>query len=41
MIMENVRKCHLCDEPTINKYCENETCEVYLRDEKQIIDEHL
>lgn len=32
---DDVRKCHLCDEPTVNKYCENKTCEVYLRDEKE------
>jgi hypothetical protein len=29
-----VRKCHLCDEPVINKYCENIDCAVNRRDEK-------
>ena len=31
---EDERKCHLCDEPTTNKYCENEDCEVNQRDER-------
>ena len=41
--MEDVRKCHLCDEPTVNKYCENEDCEVNQRDEKEneISDEEI
>ena len=30
----DVRRCHSCGHPTINKYCANDTCEVYLRDEK-------
>ena len=25
----NDRKCHLCDSPTVNKYCINETCAEY------------
>ena len=31
--MSDERKCHACGEPTVNKYCENSTCEVYKRDE--------
>ena len=31
---DDVRKCHLCDEPTVNKYCENTDCEVNQRDEE-------
>lgn len=29
-----VRRCHLCGEPTVQKYCSNDECEVYIRDEK-------
>ena len=29
---DNIRRCHLCNEPTVNKYCENKDCEVYQRD---------
>ena len=29
-----VRRCHLCGEPTVDKYCTNDECEVYIRDEK-------
>ena len=28
------RKYHLCDTPTENKWCSNETCAEYIRDEK-------
>lgn len=30
---EPQRPCHACGEETVNKYCENTTCEVYIRDE--------
>jgi len=29
-----IRRCHLCGEPTVEKYCDNVDCEVNLRDEK-------
>lgn len=29
-----VRRCHLCGEPTVGKYCDNPECEVFIRDEK-------
>jgi len=32
------RKCHLCGSPTENKYCTNESCAEYLRDEAENID---
>ena len=28
------RPCYLCGEETVNKYCENTTCEVYIKDEE-------
>lgn len=31
--VEDNRTCHLCDMFTINKYCQNKSCEVYQRDE--------
>jgi len=30
---DNIRKCYLCGEPTVNKYCENTSCQVYKDDE--------
>ena len=35
------RLCHLCGSPTENKYCTNETCAEYLRDEADNIDEQF
>jgi len=32
---DNVRRCHQCGQPTVDKYCNNESCEVYKRDEKK------
>ena len=29
-----IRRCHLCGRPTVDKYCDNEECEVFIRDEK-------
>jgi len=29
-----VRRCHLCGEPTVDKYCTTDECEVFNRDKK-------
>jgi hypothetical protein len=33
--MTDERKCHLCNGPTKDKYCVNETCAEFIRDEKE------
>lgn len=38
--MEN-RKCHLCGEPTVDKYCENTSCAEHIREEKLSFKEEL
>ena len=34
--MSEKRKCHLCNEPTIDKYCENTSCAEFIRDENNL-----
>lgn len=33
--MKETRKCHLCDNETVNKYCTNKSCAEFQRDEKE------
>lgn len=38
---EEPRKCHLCDEPTVDKYCNNESCSEYKTDETDYLQSEI